>query len=119
MAVRGGAHSMSGASSVDGGLVIGLSPMRKVSVDPVARQVRAGGGALSIDNLISTEVVLANGDILHASKDEHPYLFWALRGGGGNFGVVTEFEFALHEVGAVVDFGLFFWPLEEGAQMLR
>lgn len=162
VAVRGGAHSMSGASSVDGGMVIDLSPMRNVSVDPEAGRVRAGGGALlsdldaacqehgfavpagmishtgvggltlgggmgwltrraglSIDNLLSAEVVIATGDILHTSKDEHPDLFWALRGGGGNFGVVTEFEFTLHEVGPIVDFGLFFWPLEQGAQMLR
>ena len=77
---------------------------------------RAG---LTIDNLLAAEIVLANGDIVHASQEEHPDLFWALRGGGGNFGVVNEFEFALHEVGPMVDFGLFFWPLDQGAQVLR
>lgn len=162
VAVRGGAHSMSGASNVDGGLVVDLSLMRKISVDAVANRVRAGGGALladldsacqefglavpaglishtgiggltlgggmgwltrraglTIDSLLSAEVVLANGETVIASDDEHSDLFWALRGGGGNFGVVTEFEFALHEVGPLVDFGLFFWPLEEGIEMLQ
>ena len=61
---------------------------------------------LSIDNLVSAQVVTADGRILRAAEDENPDLFWALRGGGGNFGVVTEFEFRLHEVGPMIQFGL-------------
>jgi hypothetical protein len=74
---------------------------------------------LSIDNLVSAEVVTADGQVRRASSGEHPDLFWAIRGGGGNFGVVTSFEFALHEVDPIVQFGLFFWPLDQGAQALR
>ena len=74
---------------------------------------------LALDNLLSAEVVVADGRVLHASREENPDLFWAIRGGGGNFGVVTDFEFQLHPVGPMVDFGLFFWPLEQGAEVLR
>lgn len=74
---------------------------------------------LSVDNLVSAEIVVADGRVLHASAEENADLFWALRGGGGNFGVVTSFEFQLHPVGPLVDFGLFFWPLERGAEVLR
>jgi FAD/FMN-containing dehydrogenase len=74
---------------------------------------------LSIDNLVSAEVVTADGQILNASESEHPDLFWGIRGGGGNFGVVTKFEFNLHPAGPMVQFGLFFWSLETTAEVLR
>src|SRR5882724_13576421 len=74
---------------------------------------------LSCDNLVSAEVVTADSRILRASMTEEPDLFWALRGGGGNFGVVTSFEFALHPVGPMIHLGLFFVGLDDGAQMLR
>ena len=74
---------------------------------------------LTCDNLVSAQVVTVNGEILRTSHDEHPELFWALRGGGGNFAVVTEFEFAVHPVGPVVDLGLFFWSLDDGPMALR
>ena len=64
-------------------------------------------------------MVTADGRVLRASADEHPDLFWAIRGGGGNFGVVTAFEFALHELDPMVQFGLFFWPLDQGPDALR
>jgi hypothetical protein len=74
---------------------------------------------LTIDNLESAEVVLADGRAVRASESEHPDLFWALRGGGGNFGVVTEFEYRLHPVGPEVQFGLLFWEIERGVEGLR
>ncbi len=162
IAVRGGAHSASGAGTVDDGLVIHLGGLNQVTVDPATRRVRVGGGAtladrdvatqahglaapggivghtgvggltlgggmgwlarkagLAVDNMVSAEVVTADGRILRASAAENPDLFWAIRGGGGNFGVVTTFEFRLHEVGPSVQFGLFFWGLEQGAEALR
>ena len=162
IAVRGGAHSMSGASAVDDGLVIDLSLMNAVSIDPDQKRARVGGGALwqnvdaatqehglavpgglishtgvagltlgggmgwlgrqaglSIDNLLSAEVVTADGQVRRASAEENPDLFWAIRGGGGNFGVVTEFEFRLHEVGPIINFGMLFWTADQGRQVLE
>jgi FAD/FMN-containing dehydrogenase len=72
-----------------------------------------------VDNLVSAEVVTADGQIRRASQEENSDLYWALRGGGGNFGVVTEFEFRLHDVGPMIDFGMLFYPLEQGGQALR
>ena len=160
VAIRGGGHNGAGLGTVDDGIVIDLSAIRGIDVDPRARTVRVGGGCtwgevdrathehglatpsgiisttgvggltlggglghltrrhgLAIDNLVGADVVLANGELVHASKDEHPDLFWALRGGGGNFGVVTAFEFRLHEVDTVIA-GPTFWPIECGATVL-
>ena len=162
VSVRGGAHSTAGHGVCDDGLMIDLSQIRHVSVDPQNARVRVGGGALladmdaatqayglavpagvvsntgvggltlgggmgwltrkhglTVDNLLSAEVVTADGEILRAAPEEHADLFWAIRGGGGNFGVVTTFEFQAHKVGPLVQFGLFFWGLEPGADVLR
>ena len=160
LAVRGGGHNGAGLGTCDDGVVIDLSPLRDVEVDPEARTVRVGGGCtwgdvdratnehglatpsgiisttgvggltlggglghltrkcgLAIDNLLEAELVLANGEQVRASADENPDLFWAIRGGGGNFGVVTSFLFRLHDVETVVA-GPTFWPVEQGAEVL-
>jgi FAD/FMN-containing dehydrogenase len=162
IAVRGGAHGVSGKASVDDGLVIDLSAMNSVEVDAEARRARTGGGALldaligaaqehglalpvgmvghtgvggltlgggmgwltrkhglTIDNLVSVEIVTADGQIRRASADENTDLYWAVRGGGGNFGVVTEFEFELHPVGPMIQVALQFWSLEQGQEYFR
>jgi FAD/FMN-containing dehydrogenase len=162
IAVRGGAHDTAGAGVCEGGMVVDLSLLKDVRVDPRSRRAQVGGGALlsdldaatqahglavpaglishtgvggltlgggmgwltrkfglSIDNLVSAEVVTADGQVLRASTAENPELFWAIRGGGGNFGVITSFEFQLHEVDPTVQFGLFFWSLDQGTEALR
>src|SRR5262245_61494916 len=89
--------------------------------------VSLGGGigwlmrkhGLVVDNLVEAEVVTAEGEVIRASADEHPDLFWALRGGGGNFGVVTAFQFRLHPVGPTVLAGPVFWAAEDTADVLR
>jgi FAD/FMN-containing dehydrogenase len=160
LAVRGGGHNGAGLGTVDDGVVIDLSLLRDIEVDPQARTVRVGGGCtwgevdratgehglatpsgiisttgvggltlggglghltrkcgLAIDNLIEADMVLASGERVRASADENPDLFWAIRGGGGNFGVVTSFLFRLHEVGDVFA-GPTFWPVESAAEVL-
>jgi FAD/FMN-containing dehydrogenase len=162
VAVRGGGHNFAGFALCDQGLMIDLTPMKSVRVDPVARRGTCGGGTtwgefdaatqahglavpggfvthtgvagltlgggmgwlsrlagLSSDNLVSAEVVTTDGRVLGASESEHADLFWALRGGGGNFGVVTEFEFALHPVGPMVHLGLFLFSPDQGPEMFR
>jgi FAD/FMN-containing dehydrogenase len=101
-------------------------PAGTVSHTGVAGLTLGGGfgwlsrmAGLTIDNLVSAEVVLLDGRVVRASTDDHPDLFWALRGGGGNFGVVTEFEFRLHEVGPLVHMGMFFYGLERAEEAIR
>jgi FAD/FMN-containing dehydrogenase len=162
IAVRGGGHNVAGTAVCDDGIVIDLSAMRAVTVDPGERTARVQGGALwgdvdhetqghglattggivghtgvgglslgggigwlmrkhglTVDNLVEAEVVTAEGDIILASANDHPDLFWALRGGGGNFGVVSSFRFRLHPVGPTVMAGPVFWAAEDTTDVLR
>jgi FAD/FMN-containing dehydrogenase len=162
LAVRGGGHNVAGNALCDGGLVIDLSSMKGIRVDPVTRTVRAeagvtwgeldhetqafglattggmisttgiagltlGGGfgwlmrqhGLSCDNLLAADVVTADGRFLRASATENADLFWALRGGGGNFGVVTSFEYRLHELGPTVLAGPIFHPISAAPDVFR
>jgi FAD/FMN-containing dehydrogenase len=161
VAIRGGSHNVTGNAVCDGGVVIDLSNMKGIRVDPEKRTVRAEGGCtwgdvdhathvfglaapggiisttgiaglslgggighltrkygLSCDNLISADVVLADGSFVTASEKKNPDLFWGLRGGGGNFGVVTSFEFKAHPVSEVMA-GPILWPLEKSREALR
>jgi hypothetical protein len=162
IAIRGGGHNVAGTAVCDDGVVIDLSAMRAVRVDPAGRTAWVQGGALwgdvdletqthglattggivshtgvagltlgggvgwlmrkhglTVDNLLAVDVVTASGERLHASEREHADLFWALRGGGGNFGVVTSFEFRLHCVGPAVLAGPILWDATDALQVLR
>ena len=162
LAVRGGGHNVAGNATIDDGLMIDLSRMKGIHVDPVRRTARVQAGAtwgdldheiqlyglatpggvvsstgvagftlaggmalirrkwgLACDNLISVEVVTANGEVVVASEREHPDLFWALRGGGGNFGVVTSFEFQLYPLGPEFHVVAPMYPLEDAANILH
>jgi hypothetical protein len=162
LAVKGGGHSWPGHSTADGSLMIDLSALNDVTIDPGARRARVGGGALlydldfaslrhglattagivshtgvggltlgggygrlgrklglTIDSLLAAELVCADGRVRRLGADENKDLFWAIRGGGGNFGVVTEFEFALHEVPADMYGGVIQWPLAAAQDVLH
>ncbi|WP_425046481.1 FAD-binding oxidoreductase [Primorskyibacter sp. S87] len=162
MAVKSGGHQIAGHAVADDALLLDLSRMRSVHVDPGTKRARVEPGALlgdldretqshnltvplginsttgvagltlgggfgwttrkfgmTIDNLLSAEVVTAKGEIVTASKNENPDLFWALRGGGGNFGVVTSFEFMLHALGPQVLSGLVVHPIADAPGLLR
>jgi len=162
LAVRCGGHSVAGNGTVDGGVLVDLSSLKGVHVDPVARTARVNGGVLvgeldretqlfglatpsgrvtttgvggftlgggygwlspkfglACDNLLSAEVVTADGRLVTASEEENDDLLWGLRGGGGNFGVVTSYEFRLHPLGPTVLAGLLFHPIEEAKSLLR
>jgi FAD/FMN-containing dehydrogenase len=162
VAIRGGGHNIAGNAVCDGGLMIDLSPMKSVRVDPAGQRawvepgvtladvdketqafglavptginsttgiagLTLGGGfgwitrkfGLTIDNLLSADVVTADGELVRASPSENSDLFWALRGGGGNFGVVTAFEFRLQKLGPQVLSGLVVHPFDNAATVLR
>jgi FAD binding domain len=162
VAVRGGGHSFPGYSVCDGGLVIDLSPMKGIRVDPEARTARVqagvllgeldretqqfglavpagivthtgvagltlGGGmgwlmrkyGLTIDQLLSVDVITADGEFDKASATENADLFWGVRGGGGNFGIVTEFQFQLNRLDPIVLAGPIYWPMAESPKLLR
>ncbi|HWH45056.1 MAG TPA: FAD-binding oxidoreductase [Thermoleophilaceae bacterium] len=161
-AVRSGGHGVAGDAVCEGGLVIDLSPMKGIRVDPVARTARAEAGVLwgeldretqlqglatvggivthtgiagltlgggigwlmrkygaTVDNLLSVDLVTADGALVTASESVNPDLFWGVRGGGGNFGIVTSFEYRLHSVGPTVLAGPIFHPLDDAPEVLR
>jgi FAD/FMN-containing dehydrogenase len=160
LAVRGGGHNGPGLGTCDDGLVVDLSPMKGIRVDPATRTVRVEGGCvwsdvdhathpfglatpsgfisstgvggltlgggigylarshgLTIDNLLGVDMVLADGSFVTADAEHNADLFWAVRGGGGNFGVVTSFLFRLHPISTVYG-GPMFWPLEKAGELL-
>jgi FAD/FMN-containing dehydrogenase len=162
VSVRGGGHNVAGRAVCEGGLMINLSQMKDMEVDPGARTVRAepglnwgefnaatqehglavtggtisttgiagltlGGGlgwlmgkfGTATDNLVSARVVTANGEVLVASEEENSDLFWGIRGGGGNFGVVTSFEYRLYPIGPMITGGFIFYPWEQAEQVVQ
>lgn len=162
LSVRGGGHNIAGNAVCEGGVMLDLSLMRSVRVDPAARRAHVAGGALlsdvdketqafglmvptginsttgiagltlgggfgwtsrafglAVDNLLSVDVVTADGTLRRADAGQHPDLFWAVRGGGGNFGVATSFEFQLHSLGPQVIAGLVLHPLAEATAVMR
>ena len=162
LAVRGGGHNIAGNAVCEGGLMLDLSPMKKITIDPKAKTAcvepgvtlgefdaeaqkhglatpvginsttgiagfTLGGGfgwisrkfGLTVDNLLSVDIVTSDGKLVTASATENPDLFWAVRGGGGNFGVVTAFEFRLHEVGPEILSGLIIHPFAEAKTLLK
>jgi FAD/FMN-containing dehydrogenase len=162
LAIKSGGHGVNGHAVCDDGIVLDLSPLKRIEVDPDARVVRAQAGVnwgefdaatqahglattggrvtttgiagltlgagsgwlermfgYTAHNLLAAEVVTADGRLLRASEDENADLFWGLRGGGGNFGVVTQFEYRLHEIGPMVAGGMVLWPMEQAREVLR
>jgi FAD/FMN-containing dehydrogenase len=162
VAVRGGGHNVAGRATIDGGLLVDLSPMKGIHVDVAARTARAQGGVLwkefnretqvhglattggvvgstgiagltlgggvgwlmpkyglALDNLRSADLVMADGRVLRASADENIDLFWAIRGGGGNFGVAASLEYDLHAVGPMITGGVVVHPLMRAGDALR
>ena len=162
LAVKGGGHGVNGHAVCDDGIMLDLSPLKRIDVDPEAQVARAQAGVTwgefdaatqahglattggritttgiagltlgagsgwlermygyTSHNLIGAEMVTADGQLVRASDDENADLFWGLRGGGGNFGVVTQFEYRLHEVGPMVTGGMILWTLEQAGEVLR
>jgi FAD/FMN-containing dehydrogenase len=162
LSVRGGGHNVAGKAVSEDGIMIDLSPMRGIHVDPERRTalvepgvtlgdldretqlfglatptgivsetglagLTLGGGfgwltrkyGFAADNLISVEVVMANGEVVRASEEENDDLFWGIRGGGGNFGIVTSFEFKLHPVDPTVLAGLLLYSMEDAHEAVR
>src|SRR5215467_4339112 len=162
LAIRGGGHGVNGHAVCDDGIMLDLSPMKRIDVDPEARVARAQAGVnwgefdaatqahglattggrvrttgiagltlgagsgwlermhgYTSHNLIGADVVTADGRVVHASEDENADLLFGLRGGGGNFGVVTQFEYRLHEVGPMVTAGMVLWPIEQAGEVVR
>jgi len=160
--VRGGAHNVTGSAVCDGGLMLDMSSMKSIRVDPEDQSVRAEAGCLwreldhetqafglavtggqasdtgiggltlgggvgqlmrfcgaTVDNLLSVDLVTAAGELLTVDAERHPDLFWAVRGGGGNFGVVTSFEYRLHEVGPIILGGMLLYPASQATELLR
>src|SRR3954449_9723445 len=162
VAVRGGGHNVAGRATIDGGIMIDLSPMKGVHVDALAKTVRAQGGVtwgevnretqlhglavtggvvsttgiagltlggglgwlmgkygLALDNLRAVELVTADGKVLQVSKQEEPDLFWAIRGGGGNFGIATSLEYDLHAVGPIITGGPIVYSIDRSRDVLE